>query len=393
MIKDRVVMLRSGRQGTVMPGHPWLYARQFLKPDPRLKGGDIVAVKRGDGTILGTGYYNPKSEIIVRLLAFEDVVPDQEFFNARMSRAIEKRRALPAKTNAYRAVFSEADGLPGLIVDVYNDTAVVQILTLGMERLEGFVIAAIRATLAPKYIYEKSDSPYRKIEGLKDARGWWGEAGSTMIEISEAKAKFIVDIEHGHKTGFYLDQRNARLALHTICKGKRVLDLFSYTGAFAIQALLSGAVEAVGVDIKEEWLERARQNAQLNSVSDRASFIKADAFDYVKKIAAEGGLFDIIIVDPPSFLKARHALVMASKGYKELNLAALKILKPGGVLATFSCSHNMPNAVFAGVLKEACREAGRKSQILKRCHQAEDHPIVRAIPETEYLKGYFLRID
>ena len=214
-----------------------------------------------------------------------------------------------------------------------------------------------------------------------------------MIEISEVKAKFIVDIEHGHKTGFYLDQRNARLALHTICKGKRVLDLFSYTGAFAIQALLAGAAEAVGVDIKEEWLERARQNAQLNGVSAKSSFIKADAFDYVKKTAADGGLFDIIIVDPPSFLRARHALVMASKGYKELNLAAMKILAPGGVLATFSCSHNMPNAVFAGVLKEACREAGKKFTILKRCHQAEDHPIVRAIPETEYLKGYFLKVD
>jgi 23S rRNA (cytosine1962-C5)-methyltransferase len=205
--------------------------------------------------------------------------------------------------------------------------------------------------------------------------------------------KFSVDIVNGHKTGFYLDQRKSRMALENIYKGKKVLDLFCYTGGFSVSAASYGAAEVTGADIKEEWLKLARLNAELNGAGARVKFIKGDAFSVLGAFNKAGEKFDIVIVDPPSFLKTRESIVSASKGYGDLNLAAMQALAPGGILATFSCSHNMPNALFAKLIKDAAVKAGRKLSILKRCHQAEDHPIIKHIPETEYLKGYFLRIE
>ena len=389
----KTVKLRSGKSGQHDPRHPWIYKGRLLDTDPKIKPGDIVKVVDPNNTFLGVGYYNYKSDIIVRILSFTDRVINIEFFMEKIGDAFAKRKGLFEKTNAVRVVFSEADSLPGLIVDLYGETVVFQALTLGMDKLKALAVEAIKEVIKPKFIYEKSVSPFRAIEDLKDVARWWGDAGESPVEIFEGKAKFIVDIISGHKTGFYLDQRKARSGLENISKGKRVLDLFCYTGAFSVNAALYGAEYVKGVDIKEEWLELARKNAELNGVSGKTEFMKGDGFKTLEKIAASGEKFDVIILDPPSFLKSRASLESAARGYKELNFKAMKILTDGGVLATFSCSHNMPNALFAEVIKKAAVEAKKKFTILKRCHQAEDHPIVRDIPETEYLKGYFLKVE
>lgn len=392
-MNKKTIKLRSGKPGVLKPHHPWIFRNQILKGvDPAIRPGDIISVVDSGNKFIGRGYYNPHSEISIRLLTFNNESIDSRFFYNRFSEAFAKRKATLKDANAFRAVFSEADGLPGLIVDIYNDTAVFQILTLGMEKLESCLVESIKAVLKPKFIYEKSVSPYRQIEGLKDVKRWRGEPGKGIIEISEGKARFLVDIEHGHKTGFYLDQRKSRMALENLSKGKRILDLFSYTGGFSVSAAIYGAADVTGVDIKREWLELAEKNAALNNVSDRVNFIEGDVFAVLKDMCGRGEKFDIIILDPPSFLKSRESIKSAARGYKELNFLAMNALEKGGVLATFSCSHNMPNEVFSDAIKKAGSEAERELSILKRCHQAEDHPIVRTIPETEYIKGYFLRI-
>ncbi|MCX5680475.1 MAG: NAD(P)H-hydrate epimerase [Candidatus Omnitrophica bacterium] len=389
----KTVKLRSGKSGRHDPRHPWIYKGRLLDTDPKIKPGDIVKVVDPNNVLLGVGYYNYKSDIAVRILSFKDRIINKAFFLEKIGDAFARRKDILETTNAVRTVFSEADSLPGLIVDLYGETAVFQALTLGMDKLKSIAVEAIREVIKPKYIYEKSISPFRAIEDLKEVSRWWGDAGESLVEIYEGNAKFLVDIVKGHKTGFYLDQRKARSGLENISKGKRVLDLFCYTGAFSVFSALYGAEHIRGVDIKDQWLSLARKNAELNGVSGKTEFVKGDGFKTLEKIASSGEKFDVIILDPPSFLRSRASLESASRGYKELNFKAMKVLTDGGVLATFSCSHNMPNALFAELIKKAATEAKKKYTILKRCHQSEDHPIVREIPETEYLKGYFLKVE
>ncbi|MFA6079485.1 MAG: NAD(P)H-hydrate epimerase [Candidatus Omnitrophota bacterium] len=389
----KTIRLREGKKGRIVPGHPWIHKAQMQKTDPAIKPGDIVTVQKSDGSFLGRGYFNPRSGMAARILTFNEELIDKRFFTAKITAAAEKRKKLLETTNAYRAVFSEADSLGGLIVDVYKDTAVFQVLTLGMERQKEAIVDCIREALKPEFIYEKSESPYREIEGMKDARGWWGDKGNSVVEIFEGSIRFLVDIEKGHKTGFYLDQRKSRAAMEAFAKNKKVLDLFCYTGGFSISAAAYGASSVRGVDIKEDWLEIARKNVLLNGIPGNIEFTKGNAFDVLRDIYKSGEKFDVIIIDPPSFLRKRESIENASKGYKDLNLIAMKTLNEGGTLATFSCSHNMPNEIFSDILKRAAADAKKKLDILKRCHQAEDHPIVKAIPETQYLKGYFMKVS
>jgi 23S rRNA (cytosine1962-C5)-methyltransferase len=388
---DKIIRLRKGKKGRLRPGHPWIFKGQILELDPAIKSGDIITVIDNENRFIGRGYYNPSSEISIRLLTFKDEPIDNAFIYKKIKDAVDKRSYLKDMTNAKRLIFSEADGLPGLIADLYNNTLVVQVFTLGMEKLKETVLSILMDVVDPEYVYEKSDSPFRKIEGLKAAKGWIGEAGQTNIEIYEGRAKFIVDIEKGHKTGFYLDQRRSRLALQAISKGKTVLDLFCYTGGFSINAALGGAKEAIGVDIKKEWTELARKNASLNGVAENTDFRDGDVFSILEKMLDSGERFDIIVLDPPSFAKDRKSIITATKGYKELNTLAMKTLNEGGVLCTFSCSHNMSNDIFSKIIKDSAMTAGKKFGIFKRCHQDKDHPFTKAIPETEYLKGYFLK--
>lgn len=393
MISHKAVRLRSGRKGIIKPGHPWIYKSQILKPDAGIGPGDIISVSMSDGSFVGRGYYNPASEIVVRLLTFNDEAVDEALLRKKIQEAIAKRDSLSEITNARRLVFSEADGLPGLIVDEYDETIVFQVFTLGMERLKESVLKIITELLKPRCIYEKSDSPFRKIEGLKTIKRWLTDEGVSNIEIFEGRAKFIVDIENGHKTGFYLDQRRSRIALKELSKDKTVLDLFCYTGGFSIAAALGGAKKITGVDIKKRWLELARKNAQLNGVSDRADYGEGDVFGVLKNIYNAKEKFDIIVLDPPSFVRDKASVAAAAKGYKELNTLAMASLTEGGILCTFSCSYNMTNDIFSDVIKRSAESARKSYTILKRCRQDKDHPIVKAIPQTEYLKGYFLKIE
>lgn len=391
-MQDKIIRLRKGRKGALRPGHPWIFKGQILKSPPGIRPGDIVTVLTNEDKLVGRGYYNPASEISIRLLTFSDEPIDEAFLSRKIKEAVDKRNVFSGVTNARRLIFSEADGLPGLIADRYNDTVVVQVFTLGMERLKETVVKLLADLTGAKFIYEKSDSPFRKIEGLKPVKEWRLDEGEKRIEISEAGARFIVDIEKGHKTGFYLDQRRSRLAVRDISKGKSVLDLFCYTGGFSINAALGGAVKVLGVDIKQDWLDLAMQNAALNGVSEKINYTRGDAFEILKNICNSGEKFDIIVIDPPSFVKDRRSVVTAAKGYKELNTLAMKAATDGGVLCTFSCSHNMSNEIFSGVIKASAASAKKSFTIIKRCHQDKDHPIIKAIPETEYLKGYFLKV-
>ena len=391
IMQDKIITLRTGRKGKLKPGHPWIFKGQTLKTPPGIRPGDIVTIVNGEGKFVGRGYYNPASEITIRLLTFKDEPIDGTFLQKRIEDAVTKRNFLSEFTNAKRLIFSEADGLPGLIVDQYNDTIVFQISTLGMERMKEGLLQVLADIVNPKFIYEKSDSPFRKKEGLKDVKKWWLYDGETNIEIREGAAKFIVDIANGHKTGFYLDQRRSRAALKEISRGKTVLDLFCYTGGFSVNAALGGAKRIVCVDIKPEWLAMARKNAELNGVSDKVEEREGDVFEILNNICNSQERFDIIVLDPPSFLRSKKDLIAAIKGYKEINALAFKALSDGGILCTFSCSHNMPNKIFSDVIKDAALESGKKFTILKRCRQDKDHPIISHIPETEYLKGYFLK--
>ncbi len=391
-MQDRIIRLRKGKRGRLRPGHPWIFKGAISKVDAKIEPGDIITVLTNENKFAGRGYYNPSSDISVRLLTFNDELIDEAFIHKRIKEAARKREFLKGITDAKRLIFSEADALPGLIADLYNDTLVIQVSTLGMEKLKEPVLKAVKDIIKPAFIYERSDSPFRKIERLKPVKQWIGDAANTNVEICEGGARFIVDIENGHKTGFYLDQRRSRLAIRAISKGKKVLDLFCYTGGFSINAALGGAIKVLGIDIKKEWLALARKNASINGVSGIIEFINDDAFRAMKNICNSREKFDIIIVDPPSFLRSKKDLISAAKGYKEINTLALKALNDSGVLCTFSCSHNMPNAAFSGVIKDAAAACGKKPAILKRCRQDKDHPVVKEVPETDYLKGYFLKM-
>lgn len=391
-MQENIIRLRKGRKGRLRPGHPWIFKGQILKVESRIRPGDIVSVVNGEDKFVGRGYYNPSSEISVRLLTSKDEQIDSAFLQKKIADAISKRDHLESITDAKRLIFSEGDGLPGLIVDQYNETLVIQIFTLGMEKLKEPVLQILRDSARAKYVYEKSDSQFRKKEGLKPVKSWIGDAGIQKIKIHEGNAQFFVDIERGHKTGFYLDQRKSRLALYALAKNKRVLDLFCYTGGFTISAALGGAKSVKGVDIKDEWLELAGENAALNNVSGRVTFERGDVFEILKNVCKSGEKFDIIIIDPPSFTKDRSTVMTALKGYKELNKFAMEALGESGILATFSCSHNISPDLFSQIIKDSAGAVQKKLTILKRCHQDKDHPIVRSIPETEYLKGYFLKV-
>lgn len=372
--------------------HPWVYKNHIAVVDPEISPGDIVSVITHDNAYLGTGYYNPKSVIAIRILSRKEELIDNNFFNKYIFQAFQKREHLKKITNAFRIVSSEADSLPGLIVDLYNNTVVFQITTLGMERLKNEIISSIYNTIKPEYIFERSDSIMCKLEGFKPAVSWHGSQGKENVHIYEGKGKFIVDIAHGHKTGFYLDQRKSRIAVEDFAKNKKVLDIFSYTGGFAIHAALGKASKVVCIDIKNEWLEQLKYNAQINNVSEKIECIKGNAFNILRKYIQTEEIFDMIILDPPSFVKNKSGLQNAVKGYLELNRLAMRLLNNKGILCTFSCSHHMKNEIFSDMLKKAAEAEIKTFSILKRCHQDKDHPIIETIPETEYLKGYFLSI-
>ncbi len=385
-----LAILQPLSKGNKRFAHPWIYKSQIKKIAGEATSGCEIAVESAKGHVVGTGYYNPQSEIAIRLLSRQQEALSKEFFMRRMKAAKAYRERLAIDSNALRWVNSESDQLAGLIVDQYADTLVLQLLTLGMEHRREHIVKAAEEVFAPKALYERSEGPSRLREGMQNQVGWIRGEGAAKIEIREGAMRFWVDIEKGHKTGFYMDQRDSR-AFAWDWKGKRVLDAFTHTGGFAMAAGLGGAKEIIALDVSAPALALAEENAKLNGLS-HCRFEQQNAFDHLRYLEQAGELFDAVILDPPSFTRNKDSLEGALKGYKEIHLRAMKLLKPGGLLLTFCCSHHVSLADFQATVLDASRDARCALRVLQWFQQAKDHPIVLSIPETYYLKGMALEV-
>lgn len=383
-------------------GHPWVYADEMRSTQGELTAGGITDVFTLKGSWLGAGIYSAASKIAVRVLTdnanetFSDA-----FFERRVKYALEYRRtAMGADFNACRLIFGEADGLPGVTVDRFEDVLVTQILSYGMEVRKDILYRALVTQLAElgvgiRGVYERSESPLRAKEGLEPCSGWYEglpHSGGTSVVISENGVKYTVDFENGQKTGFFLDQKYNRLAVARLAPGKRVLDCFTHTGSFALNCALAGAEHVTAVDVSESAVSLARENARLNGLGGRMDFLAADVFDLLPKLLEERAHYDIVILDPPAFTKSRRTVRSAERGYKEINYRAMRLLPRGGYLATASCSHFMENELFVKMLHSAARDANVKLREVEVRKQAPDHPILWNVPETEYLKFYIFQI-
>jgi len=393
MATSRVrIILKKGREGRLLRGHPWIYEGEIGGIEGSPLGGEVVDVCDHRGLFRARGYFNPRSQIRVRILCFEPEEIDEGFLRSRLQRAIERRQLLSLPSDAYRLVFSEADELPGLIVDRYGPYLIVQILTLGMEVRREAVVEQLVELLDPQGVYARNDLHVRELEGLsREQRLLWGEVPDRIL-IREGGLSFLVNVKEGQKTGFFLDQRNNRLALQGLCTNRRVLDCFCYSGAFSLQAIRFGASSVLGIDISPEAISLAQENAALNGLSDRCQFQVGNAFDQLRALERKGERFDLIILDPPAFTKSKDVLEPALRGYKEINLRALKLLDRGGILLTCSCSYHLSPQSFLGVVQEAAADAGKRVHLLEFRTQAPDHPILLSVPETCYLKCAMLRV-
>lgn len=379
--------LLPGRHRRVAAGHPWVYATEVAGVEGDPAPGDLVRVVDARGRFLGRGYINPASQILVRILTRDPGERvDRDFFRRRLAAALEYRRRVAPRAEACRLVFGEADFLPALIVDRFGPYLVLQTLALGIDRFKGLIVEVLVELLRPRGIYERNDVNVRLLEGLDLRTGHLYGDFEPVVPFQEHGLRFTADLARGQKTGFFLDQRENRLALRDLAGGARVLDAFCYSGAFALHAALFGAREVVGVDIAPAAVELAAEHARLNGLADRCRFYAANAFDELRRLAAAGEKFDLVILDPPAFTKSKEALPGAVRGYKEINLRALKLLRPGGFLVTCSCSYHLDEGSFLEVVMAAAADAGRTLRLVELRRQARDHPILPAAPETHYLK-------
>ncbi len=386
------VVLKKGKERPLLRGHPWVFSGAVAKVEGDVSPGDMGEVYSHEGRFLGVGYVNPQSQIVFRVLTRERKGLEAEFFKERIWKASLLREGwLRGKTNAYRIVNGEGDFLPGLVVDRYGETLVLQCLTAGMERLKSLFIDLLVKQFQPERIYERSDVATRREEGMAEVHGLLcGREIPERVEIEELGCRFEVDVKKGQKTGFYLDQRENRCSLKKVSQGKRVLDCFSYTGAFSIHAGMAGAKEVTMIDSSKEALEMAEDHFTLNHLEEIPhQLIREDAFEAMRSLQPG---YDIAILDPPPFAKKKGHLPKASRGYKDLNLQAFRLLKSEGLLFTFSCSHYMSWDLFQKVVFSAAVDAGREVQLLARMGHPVDHPINLCHPEGEYLKGFVCRV-
>lgn len=394
------VILRRGRASPVMRRHPWIFSGSIdsLEGDP--DDGSIVDVYDAGHNWLARGYINRQSQITVRLLTWQrDGVVDRAFWRRRLERCIFARRALASDPTitAYRLVHAESDYLPGLIVDRYDDFLVLQFLTLGVDQRRDEIVELLVDLLHPAGIYERSDADVREKEGLEPRTGLlWGDEPPYQIEIRENDHRFLVNVRDGHKTGFYLDQRENRASLAPFCgnPGVDVLDAFAYSGAFSVYAAAGGASRLTLVDSSGPALELARQNLALNGhmSTQETEYVEGDVFSVLRAYRAEDQHFDVIILDPPKFAHTRREVERASRAYKDINLLAFQLLRPGGVLFTTSCSGRVSADLFQKIVFGALADTNRKAQIIGRLTQGSDHPIALTFPEGEYLKGLTCRV-
>lgn len=386
---DKQIILKKKEDRRIVAGHPWVFSNEIekIQGDPAI--GDIVELHASGGLLLGIGLYNPHSLIAFRLLSKTVETIDYRFFEQRIKQALELRRSLYPGNETFRLIHGEADMLPGLVVDKYNDILCVQTFAYGMDARLTTICDILESLLHPRGIVERNESPLRTLEGLSTKKGMLhGSAPAT--HIIEHGINYLIDPLEGQKTGFFLDQRENRLSVRAFAKGAHVLDCFCNDGGFALNAAFAGAVSVAGIDISEDALNRARRNAALNNLRN-VQFERHDVFDKLDACRTHGEQFDVIILDPPSFTKNRKSVPAARKGYKDLHMKALAVLKPGGILITSSCSHHITPEVFASIIDEAGRKSGRTLQLLDWRGASPDHPTLLNVPETHYLKFGILR--
>ena len=380
-------------------GHPWVYDTEIMNITGQTQNGCLVDVLSQKGTYLGTGLLSENSKIRVRILAananetFED-----SFFERRLRYAVEYRKTVMGEDfSCCRLIFGEADFLPGIVADKFSDVLVIQSLALGMDRMKEVIVEELKAALLEdgirvRGVYERSDAKEREKEGMERVKGFLGEPFDTNVEITENGVRYLVDVKDGQKTGFFLDQKYNRLAVQKLCRNARVLDCFTHTGSFALNAGLAGAREVLGVDASELGVHQAVLNAELNGLQDRVRFQCADVFDLLPELEKKGEHFDVVILDPPAFTKSRSSVKNAVKGYREINMRGMKLVRDGGFLATCSCSHFMTYELFTQTLQQAARSVHRRLRQVEYRTQAPDHPILWAADESYYLKFYIFQV-
>ena len=385
------IILLPGKEKRVYAGHPWVFRSDIARSKGDPQPGDTVRVTASNGRFLAMAVYNPASQIALRVLSRRDEPIDQAFIYRRVQEAVDYRRRF-ADLRSCRLIFAESDGLPAVIVDSFGGVLSLQCLCLGMEKYKSMICDALMELLHPDGIYERGDVPVRELEGLPQVTGVLRGQVPDKVMIEENGVKFWVDVKNGQKTGFFLDQKENRAAIAPFVKGAEVLDCFTHTGSFALHAARFGARHVTGVDISEFACQCARENAALNGF-DQVDFVAANAFDFLKEQCAAGAQYDVVILDPPAFTKTRHNLEAAERGYKEINLRGLKLLKNGGYLVTCSCSQHMLPGAFRDVVLSAAQDARVRLFQVEYRTQGRDHPILPAASETQYLKCGIFRVD
>ena len=392
-----IVTLKKGEGRTIKSGGAWVFDNEIDTITGRFKNGDLVTVHDFDGYPMGSGFINQNSKIRIRMMTRKaDQEIDHAFLTMRVKNAWDYRKTT-VDTSSCRIIFGEADFLPGLVIDKYEDILVVECLALGMEAFKEEIVMILRELLAKdgitiRGVYERSDANERTKEGLPKVKGFIGEEFDTTVEIVENGVHYLVDVANGQKTGFFLDQKYNRLAMQRICKGKKVLDCFTHMGTFALNAGIAGASDVTGLDISEYAVSQAEANARLNGLQDTVHFRCANVLDELPKLAAAGEKYDVVILDPPAFTKSREATKNAIKGYREINMKGLKLVKDGGYFATCSCSHFMTQELLAKTVKEAAKATHKRLRQVEFRTQAPDHPILWAADESYYLKFFIFQV-
>ena len=397
-MSDGIVTLKKGAGRTLKQGGPWIYDNEIASITGTFEDGDIVLVHDFDGYPMGRGFINRNSKLTVRMMTRNiDTEIDEAFLTMRVKNAWEYRKKVMDDITSCRVIFGEADFLPGIVIDKFSDVLVVESLALGIDRLKETIVRILKNLMEEdgihiRGVYERSDAKVREQEGMERYKGFLGEPFDTKVEIMENGVRYYVDVKDGQKTGFFLDQKYNRRAVAKLCKGARVLDCFTHTGSFALNAGLAGASHVTGVDASELGVRQARENAALNGLSDRVDFVCEDVFDLLPRLEKQGEKYDVVILDPPAFTKSRNSVKKAVKGYREINLRGMKLVKDGGYLATCSCSHFMDYELFTKTIGQAAASVHRRLRQVEFKTQAPDHPILWGAGDSYYLKFYIFQV-
>ncbi|HAT2866008.1 TPA: 23S rRNA (cytosine(1962)-C(5))-methyltransferase RlmI [Serratia marcescens] len=391
------LFLAKGREKSLLRRHPWVFSGAVQRVEGKALSGETIDILDSQGKWLARGAYSPESQIRARVWTFQqDEEINIDFFIRRLQQAQSWRDWVAQRDglDGYRLIAGESDGLPGITIDRFQNFLVLQLLSAGAEYQRPALLSALQHCYPECSIYDRSDVAVRKKEGLPLAQGLvLGDLPPELLPIAEHGMKLLVDIQQGHKTGFYLDQRDSRLAARNYSAGRRVLNCFSYTGAFAVSALMGGCAQVISVDTSQAALDIAKQNVELNRLDlNKAEFVRDDVFQLLRNYRAQGEKFDLIIMDPPKFVENKNQLASACRGYKDINMLALQLLNPGGILLSFSCSGLMPTDLFQKILADAAVDAGRDVQFIEQFRQAADHPVIATYPEGLYLKGFACRV-